>query len=147
MKFLVDTNILLRWTDRTSPEHALCTRVIEHLRKSTAVHVCAQVLIEYYCVATRPRQVNGLGLDVHTAQQALNDITEALPCLPEPPDVVQRWRELICDFGVLGKQVHDARLVAVMNAHGVRRLITLNTVDFVRYRTITPVTPTQALAR
>jgi predicted nucleic acid-binding protein len=29
--------------------------------------------------------------------------------------------------------VHDARLVAAMNVHGVRRILTFNTDDFARY--------------
>jgi predicted nucleic acid-binding protein len=29
--------------------------------------------------------------------------------------------------------VHDARLVALMNVHGVRQILTFNTGDFVRF--------------
>jgi len=147
VRALVDTNILLRWTDRTSPEHAVCARVIDHLRQSTAICVCAQVLIEFYSVATRPREVNGLGLDATTAQQALADIVEALPCLPEAPDMAQRWREVITVHGVLGKQVHDARLVALMQAHNISNILTLNVNDFTRYQQITPTSPTEVLSQ
>jgi predicted nucleic acid-binding protein len=35
--------------------------------------------------------------------------------------------------GVVGVKVHDARLVATMNVHGVRRLLTFNAGDFARY--------------
>jgi predicted nucleic acid-binding protein len=35
--------------------------------------------------------------------------------------------------GVLGSRVHDARLVASMNVHGIRRILTFNTGDFARY--------------
>jgi predicted nucleic acid-binding protein len=35
--------------------------------------------------------------------------------------------------GVVGAKVHDARLVAAMNVHGVRRLLTFNAGDFARY--------------
>ena len=35
--------------------------------------------------------------------------------------------------GVVGSKVHDARLVAAMNVHGVRRILTFNTDDFTRY--------------
>jgi predicted nucleic acid-binding protein len=40
-----------------------------------------------------------------------------------------------------GVQVHDARLVAVMHVHGLTHLLTLNTVDFIRYPGITVVHP------
>jgi predicted nucleic acid-binding protein len=34
---------------------------------------------------------------------------------------------------VLGTKVHDARLVAAMNVHGIERILTFNTGDFARY--------------
>ena len=62
MKCLVDTNVLLRWSDKGSYQHAECAAAIEYLRQSIETYVCAQVLIEYYVVASRPLDVNGLGL-------------------------------------------------------------------------------------
>jgi hypothetical protein len=35
---------------------------------------------------------------------------------------------------VIGAKVHDARLVAAMNVHGARRLLTFNAGDFTRLR-------------
>jgi predicted nucleic acid-binding protein len=34
---------------------------------------------------------------------------------------------------VLGVEVHDARLAATMNVHGVGQILTFNTDDFTRY--------------
>jgi predicted nucleic acid-binding protein len=34
---------------------------------------------------------------------------------------------------VLSAKVHDTRLVAAMNVHGVERILTFNTDDFTRY--------------
>jgi len=34
------------------------------------------------------------------------------------------------EHGVLGSKVHDAKLVATMNVHGIRRILTFNTEDF-----------------
>jgi hypothetical protein len=42
---------------------------------------------------------------------------------------------------VSGKQVHDARIVALMQALGVTRLLTLNPSDFSRYPEITIIEP------
>jgi hypothetical protein len=33
-------------------------------------------------------------------------------------------------LGIIGKQVHDARLVAVCHVHGVKNLLTFNTTHF-----------------
>ena len=44
-----------------------------------------------------------------------------------------KWKRLIVHYGVLGTKVHDAKLVATMNLNGIRRILTFNTEDFVRY--------------
>jgi hypothetical protein len=38
----------------------------------------------------------------------------------------------ILALGVIGKQVHDARLVAVCHVHGVTHLLTFNVAHFAR---------------
>ena len=45
---------------------------------------------------------------------------------------------------VAGKQIHDANIVATMQAHGIRRLLTHNTADSERFAgllTIVPLVP------
>jgi hypothetical protein len=43
-------------------------------------------------------------------------------------------------------QVHDARLVAAMLAHGVPQILTLNPRDFQRYTEITVLHPADVVA-
>ena len=38
-------------------------------------------------------------------------------------------------------QVHDARLVALMQVHGITHILTLNRADFARYPGIVPIDP------
>jgi hypothetical protein len=45
----------------------------------------------------------------------------------------------------MGVQVHDARLVALMMAHGLSHLLTLNPADFQRYPGITALSPSAVL--
>jgi len=40
--------------------------------------------------------------------------------LPDTADVFAEWERLVIQHQVSGKKVHDARLVASMNVHGVR---------------------------
>ena len=42
---------------------------------------------------------------------------------------------------VLGKQAHDTRLVALMEAHGLTHLLTFNAGDFARFPGVTCVEP------
>jgi hypothetical protein len=44
--------------------------------------------------------------------------------------VYQHWKRLIIEQPVTGRRAFDARLVAVMLAHGVARLLTFNGADF-----------------
>ena len=53
--------------------------------------------------------------------------------MPDSPAMYDEWKRLVVRHGVMGAKVHDARLVAAMNVHGVRRLLTFDAGDFTRY--------------
>ena len=53
--------------------------------------------------------------------------------LPDGREVYERWRSLLVMHKILGVQVHDARLEAIMYVHGVEQLLTLNGRDFKRF--------------
>ena len=146
MRALIDTNVLLRSHDESDARHAECTRAIDILKEqANRLYVCAQVLVEFWVVSTRPRNVNGMGLSAEQAKRELTDIRNAFMCLPEPPDMASRWFETVAAYSILGKPAHDARLVALMLAHNVTRLLTLNPGDFTRYQEIAPITPHEIL--
>ena len=148
MKLLLDSNVLLRWADSKAPEYAQCTDAVACLaQKSNVVYVCSQVMIESYVVASRPLKANGLGFTIAEARQFLGDVEDSFPCLPEPPDIGKQWSTLMMTYSVAGKQAHDARIAALMLAHGVTHILTLNPTDFARYSDITAVTPLQILGR
>jgi predicted nucleic acid-binding protein len=58
--------------------------------------------------------------------------------LPDVPDIFPAWKSLVASVGVIGKQVHDARLVAVCHVHGVTHFLTFNVSDFSRLATFGP---------
>src|SRR5258706_3041204 len=142
MKALVDTNVLLRLRDVDSPEHTACREAIRRLcPPDNTLFVCTQVMIEFWVVATRPRNVNGAGLTPQETGKEIATFEQMFVWLPEPPDIGARWRKLVTERSVIGKQAHDTRLVALMNAHGLTHLFTLNPADFARYNDITRVLP------
>jgi len=106
-----------------------------------SAYVCTQVLAEYWVVATRPCAVNGMGLGTEVAAAEIDKIMGAFDSLVEPADGSLRWRDLVARHRVIGKPAHDARIAALMLAHGVTRILTLNPDDFARYSDITAVTP------
>lgn len=147
MSFIIDTNVLLRTRDRDDPRYYDCIAAIELLQKrGERLYVCTQVLVEYWVVLTRPCDVNGCGLSFEEASNALDKIRGTFCCLTEPGDMADRWQQTIAANKVMGKPAHDARIVALMLAHGVTSILTLNVNDFARYG-ITSTTPESVLRR
>jgi len=64
--------------------------------------------------------------------------------LPDSLATHQEWRRLIVTHSVMGVEVHDARLVASMNVHGIGGLLTFDSKDFKRYPGISVVSPENA---
>jgi predicted nucleic acid-binding protein len=147
MPVLVDTSVLLRLRDPNDPNHSSCRAALDPAQVNRhGIHLCAQVLIEYWVVATRPAANNGFGLSPADAEADVVALRALLPCVPEPADVANRWQALVTRHAVSGKPAHDARLVAVMEAHRLRRLLTLNPSDFGRYVGIEVMSPPELLA-
>lgn len=144
MIYLVDTNVLLRFVDRRSAQHARVRNAVRKLRRAGhGLAIAPQNCVEFWNVATRPADKNGLGLKPTDADRLLRLVERLFPLLPEGPQVYAEWRKLVVHFGVAGVQVHDARLVAAMIEQGVTHILTLNTGDFHRYAHagIVPVDP------
>lgn len=142
MPVLVDTNILLR---SAQPNHPLCKAstwaVSQLLRQHEEVYFCAQNITEFWNVATRPTNTNGLGMSLKEASEEIADIETTLPLLPDSELIYPEWKRLVKDFNVLGVKVYDARLVAIMNVYGVTRILTYNVADFKRYPNLAVIHP------
>ncbi|MDB6041383.1 MAG: twitching motility protein PilT [Verrucomicrobiales bacterium] len=142
MNYLLDTNILLRLSETGSPFHPICRQAISSLlAQGDFLFICAQNIIEYWAVATRPIAANGLGFDPVQAENELPDFEKWAHLLLEPPGVGARWRQLVQRHGVRGKQAHDTRLIPFMDGHGLSQLLTLNTPDFSRFTHISCLSP------
>ncbi len=134
MSVLLDTNILLRRAQPSHPSHALAVdSVARLLADGEAVHFTLQNVAEFWNVATRPAAHNGLGFPPALTLAEVEKIEAAFELLPDTPALYAEWKSLVVRYGVIGVKVHDARLVAAMNVHAVRRLLTFNAGDFTRY--------------
>ncbi len=133
MAYLIDTTILGRLANASDAQHAVAARaVLELHRRGEVLHITPQVMIEFRNVATRPVTVNGLGLSTVDAEALAATFEARFPLLAETPDVYPAWKALVGALGVIGKQVHDARLVAVCHVHVVTHVLTFNVSHFVR---------------
>lgn len=142
MAHLIDTNVLLRVLAEDSDEHALAIAALSALKlRGEDLFVTPQVLIECCCAGTRPRDVNGFGWAMGLALCRVRSLMDKFPLLEDTPSVFTEWLGVVASHSGCGKQVHDARLVAVMKAHGVENLLTFNVGDFKAYSEIKAVHP------
>jgi predicted nucleic acid-binding protein len=145
--YLLDTNIWLRTVQRESPHHTLAVDALAALLvRGDDVYITAQNVIEFWSVATRPAAANGLGWSVQTVREEIERLQAQFPPLDETADVFGHWLSLVTASQVIGRRVHDARLVAVMLTHGITHLLTFNHQDFRQFPMITVVTPGDLLA-
>jgi len=140
--YLLDSNILIRWVQYRDPNSPVVVAALDRLMFSEA-DLCytSQNLGEFWNALTRPADRNGYGLSPEEANRCAVSIESRLRLLPDNLAVHQEWRRLLLDYKVFGVQVHDARLVAAMRVHGVRRILTFNTTDFARFDGIEAVHP------
>jgi predicted nucleic acid-binding protein len=146
--YLIDTNILLRLTRPQDSQHQLVKSALTARdQEGQEFYVSIQNMAEYWNVSTRPIERNGYGLPNAGIIEGVEEIERTMVLLPETIQVYPIWRQLVITHAVRGVQVHDARLVAIMLAYGLTRILTLNTGDFERFPEIAPLHPSQVPAK
>ena len=133
----VDTNVWLNAIITTAPEHESARQWLTRLKTDGAVFcVSPQVLREYLVAVTR----GTIFESTLTPEEAVKDVESILDnaeLLEESATVSYILRDLVRQYQVRGKQIHDANIVATMLAHGVSHLLTYNPDDFRRFGEIT----------
>lgn len=102
--------------------------------------ISRQVLREYLATLTRPQTfVTPQPIAILAAQvgqfQAQMNVAE------DNATVTANLLVLLNSIGAGGKQVHDANIIATMQAHGITKLLTYNVLDFARFASIVDVIP------
>jgi predicted nucleic acid-binding protein len=142
MKYLLDTNILLRLVEPNHPHHKEASEALKTLRRqNNTFYVLLQNVSEFWNVCTRPADRNGLGLSITKTDLHLKRFERFFTLLPDTFEVYKNWRELVIKHSVSGIQVHDAKIVAAMKTHNIQNLLTFNAKDFKRYTDIKAVEP------
>jgi predicted nucleic acid-binding protein len=134
---LIDTNIILRSKHKVSHHHHEVTdKLIDLITNGEELVICPQVVYEFYVVATRRIDQNGLGLSMDTALSEIENILVTYSMPVENEMVFQNWRQLVSEYKVTGKKAHDTRIVAFMISNNINKLYTLNKADFVTFNKI-----------
>jgi predicted nucleic acid-binding protein len=138
--FLADTNVVARWALPNDPQYATIRQAVFTLQaRREILYITPQVLVEFHALATRPVEANGLGWTAAAARSEAHRIETSFPLLAEVDAIYPLWGALVDAYGIIGRQVYDARLVAVMQAHGISHILTLNGSHFQRFSGIVVV--------
>ena len=142
MGYLIDTNILLRSCQKDHAMHASAVDAVETLlARGEKLYIAPQNIIEFWNVATRLIDKNGLGMSIQKTAYEAARFEKLLSVKLDLPIVHQQWLDLVTRYEVKGAKVHDARLVAVAIVHGLTHVLTFNDKDFRRFQEITVVHP------
>jgi predicted nucleic acid-binding protein len=82
--FILDTNVLLRFCDPASSSYALARQAVTKLLAAgDQIYVAPQSLAEFWVVATRPSEANGLGWDTQKTRSEIEQLLDQFPLLED----------------------------------------------------------------
>ncbi len=137
----VDTNILVFANTATAPLHAEAQAVLLAFAASGAeLWISRQLLGEYLATLSRPQSFTA-PVPVATLVADIGRFQAQFQIAEDGPAVTANLLTLLTTIVIGGKQVHDANIVATMQTHGLRRLLTHNTADFARFGALIQVEP------
>jgi predicted nucleic acid-binding protein len=139
-RLFVDTNILLYSTDPTSPLMAAARRALRTVRRQGETPTLSPQIVREYLVAFS-RGVGGVVPPIGPILENIERILREVDFVGENELVARRLLALLRDVPAAGKQVHDANIVATMQVHGIRRLLTHNEAHFTRFSHLITVVP------
>lgn len=145
-RLFVDSNVLLRFTFSTLNHHQECK---DHLRRLISqraeLSISGQVIREFCVQASHPntfKEAETTPLSSVQLARMVGSLHARFRVLEENAAVHREFQNLLQNYPVGGRQMHDANIVATMLAHDINTLITLNEADFQRYQDrITVVLP------
>src|SRR5688500_3016115 len=128
MSFLLDTSFLSRLVNVHDKMHPHAAAALAELfRRGESIFISSQNLVAFWSVATRPTgSPNWLGMSPQTTSEIIDVFIREFELAPETPDVLTALRKVLSQVEVVGKQVHDARLVAICHTHRITGLVPFN---------------------
>ncbi len=129
----LDTNGLVFATIASAPWHEAAVRAIRRLEGAGHdLWISRQIIREYLAVLSRP-QTFGKPVSIAVLVAQIRVFEQRFRVAEESADVTAKLLDLLQELSIGGKQVHDANIVATMQAYGIGRLLTHNVRDFARF--------------
>jgi predicted nucleic acid-binding protein len=117
-----------------APFHREAIQALDKLHGSKVeTWISRQVLRELLAPLSRPQAWGGDVDPVLLAGHA-ERLLKLYKVAEETAVTTARLLDFVRDSQARGKQVHDASIAALMVSHGIRRLLTLNTAHFERFK-------------
>ena len=128
----VDTNVLVYANVLEAPLHERALGAIHAAQQAgRPLWISRQVIREYLMVMTRPQAFENLSRT--TVLEQIEQFIAQFQVADDTPAVTAHLLALMQAYAIGGKQVHDANLVATMQANSLRCLLTHNEKDFQRF--------------
>lgn len=106
MQVLLDSNVVLRSVEPNHAQHKTSTEAVDSLRRlGHDLAIVPQVLYEFWSVATRPTENNGLGMSTAEAQSELTAMKRLFRLLRDERGVYSEWEQLVSGFRCQGEKV------------------------------------------
>jgi predicted nucleic acid-binding protein len=137
----VDTNVLVYATVPAAPMHAAAaTALAAEQAAGRELWISRQVLREYLAVLSRPQTFSPPVAPAQLVKQ-VQAFQAWFRIADETTVVTTNLLNLVATVVLGGRQVHDANIIATMQAHGIGKLLTHNTADFARFGALITVVP------
>jgi len=128
----VDTNVLVYANIVETPYHEQAlTAINAAYRAGRTIWISRQVIREYLVTLTRPQIFDNLSREMVLEQ--VGQFIDLFEVADDTTAVTEHLLQLLADFSIGGKQVHDVNIVATMQAYDIPALLTHNTKDFKRF--------------
>jgi predicted nucleic acid-binding protein len=135
----IDTNILVYANVQTAPLHEQALTAIKAANQAgRPLWVSRQVLREFVATRTRP-QAFAKPSPIQVVIERVRYLEQHFQVADDSAAVTGQLLELMGNYPIGGKQVHDANIVSTMLVYGIPCLLTHNTKDFERFGDIVTV--------
>ncbi|MFI5386131.1 MAG: type II toxin-antitoxin system VapC family toxin [Fimbriimonadales bacterium] len=134
MRYILDTNVLLRLVLVDEPDHPVVLNAVTKLESEGHELCCTtQSLREFWHVGTRSSEANGLGRSPEDILALISEICGRCRVLSEDAATFDEWLTLVSSASVRGAACHDANHIAIAKAHRVDRVMTFDLGHFNRF--------------
>jgi len=137
----IDTNVLVYAAIKTSPFHLNAQQILDqHSSSGANLWISRQVIREYMATLSRGQNFSN---PVPAIQLAIDvqKFTQLFSIADDNNQVTKNLLSLTQNHSVIGKQIHDANIVATMLACNITNLITHDVSDFTRFSSLITIIP------